>query len=115
MGKNLHFQPEVYFSQYLISGGSSIKYLKIPAMIGLEIADFDIFTLRAQAGGTYLKQFIREDKGNFSWQAGIGTDVLDFITADIRYTINTNATIREQWNGFIVNGGLLNLTIGIIF
>jgi hypothetical protein len=114
IGDRFHFQPEAYYAQYFNDRDRSASYLKLPAMLGFEIADLGVATVRAQAGGTYIKQLASDGQGNFSWQIGAGTDVLGFITADLRYTLN-NASVRKQWNDFVTYGGVLNLTIGVIF
>ena len=83
--------------------------LQVPVLVGVKIIDFDILALRAQVGPTanfVLKsrtlidystseetgQIEAEDEEGFdtksiSWglQAGVGVDVLDFITLDINY------------------------------
>ena len=114
IGNRFHIQPEVYYVQYFNNRDQSANYLKLPAMLGFEIADLGVATVRAQAGGTYIKEVAKEGQGNFSWQIGAGTEVLGFITADLRYTLN-NASAKEQWNNFVTYGGVLNLTIGVIF
>jgi len=55
-----------------------------------------------------------EEKAVINWEVGGGVNVLGFITADLRYTIQKGST-----NGFtqveqlIANGGMVNLTVGL--
>ena len=39
IGNRFHFQPEVYYAQYFNDRDRSASYLKLPTMLGFEIAD----------------------------------------------------------------------------
>lgn len=89
--------------------------LQVPVLVGVKIIDFDILALRAQVGPTAnfvlkSKTLINystseesgsvepEEEGGFdtksiSWglQAGVGVDVLDFITLDINYNFGLSS------------------------
>ncbi|MDR0811466.1 MAG: PorT family protein [Paludibacter sp.] len=119
-GKTLYFQPEIYYSQYSINDKTSAKFIKAPLMAGLKIFDLDIVAPHINVGVSYIQQLEKEysTKGKFALEAGIGTEIFDFITADLRYTFgvvkNADDAISEI-NNFVANGGMLNLTVGIKF
>jgi hypothetical protein len=83
-------------------------------MFGWEVFDIGLVGLHLNGGPSYLKQLDSEEKAVINWEVGGGVNVLGFITADLRYTIQKGST-----NGFtqveqlIANGGMVNLTVGL--
>lgn len=115
-GKTLYFQPEIYYSSYTTNSttNAKISYVKMPLMAGLKFLDLGLLSLHLQAGPSYLKQLDSADKGSINWEIGAGVNILDFITTDLRYTLQ-----KEDTSGFtqieqlISNGGMVNFTVGL--
>lgn len=118
-GKKLYFQPEIYYAKYFIensgSSNSSLKFVKIPLMVGLKFLDIGLVSLHANAGPTYTKQLGNDQaSGNFKWGVGAGANVLGFITTDLRYTFQrSDVSGVEEIENLISNGGMINLTVGL--
>lgn len=97
--------------------------LQVPVLVGVKIIDFDLIALRAQVGPTanfvlksktLVDYSINGEQGeqteanpnqNFdpktiSWgvQAGIGVDVLDFITLDVNYNFGLSKVFQSLNN-----------------
>lgn len=102
--------------------------LQVPVLVGIKIIDLDIIALRAQAGptanfvlksetlidytfsvtgddGVETEQTGTSNNGDFdtksiSWglQAGVGVDILDFITLDINYNFGLSSIFRNLNN-----------------
>ena len=117
-GRTLFFQPEFYYSSYKIDETNSLEYLKIPVMIGLKFLDLGLFSLHIMGGPSCSvllnKPESSEESGSFAWQVGAGIDVLGFITADLRYTLN-NKSVSEQITEGTSTPTKLNLTFGLKF
>jgi len=117
-GRTLFFQPEFYYSSYKIDETNSLEYIKIPVMVGLKFLDLGLFSLHIMGGPSCSillnKPDNSEESGSFAWQVGAGIDVLGFITADLRYTLN-NKSVSEQITEGTSTPTKLNLTFGLKF
>jgi len=117
-GRTLFFQPEFYYSSYKIDETNSLEYIKIPVMFGLKFLDLGLFSLHIMGGPSVSMLLNKPDNsdesGSFAWQVGAGIDVLGFITADLRYTLN-NKSVSEQIDEGATTPTKLNLTFGLKF
>lgn len=116
VGNKFYIQPEAYYSSYSISDNSAnrINYFKMPLMIGYKVLDLSIVSLHLTAGPTYLKQLNSTNSGKFNWEAGVGADLLGFITTDIRYSFKRGSTSGfTQVEQLLSNGGVVNFTVGL--
>ena len=115
-GKKLYIQPELYYSSYMTETGNStnsINFIKAPLMLGFKFLDIGLLSLHATGGPTYIKQLTTNDApGKFKWNLGIGVNVFDFITTDLRYTFQDQINSTEIQD-LITNGGMVNLTVGL--
>ncbi len=118
-GRKLYFQPEAYFATYKMrepdsSNSSAINFFKAPLMIGYKLLDLGLISCHLSTGPTYTKEISGTTDGTWRWEAGIGGNILGFITTDIRYTFkNNDQSGSEQLEYFISNGGMVNLTVGL--
>jgi len=125
-GRTLFFQPEFYYSCYKIDDSNTLEYLKIPVMFGLKFLDLGLFSLHIMGGPSFSVLLSNtntnynstttnsEESSSFAWQVGAGIDVLGFITADLRYTLN-NKSVSEQITEGTSTPTKLNLTFGLKF
>ena len=121
-GEKLYLQPEAYYASYKSMTGvadSARNFIKVPVMAGLRFFNIGLISLHLMGGPQFIFQLDNKDKltGNqtLSWQVGAGADVLGFITADLRYTIQPNQTASTQIQNFSLNSTGLNLTVGLKF
>ncbi len=112
-GEKFFFQPEAYFHSYKVSDDESLNYFTAPLMFGLRLINLGIVTAHVNAGPTYSRLLDSNNEGFFSWQIGVGGDVLGFLTTDIRYTIPNGENVNNAIQDLVTNGGMLNFTIGI--
>ena len=120
-GRVLYLQPEVYFclnnrnfDAHLDPTASTA--VKIPAMIGLRFLNLGLFSLHVMGGPQWTiplegSMYVKE----MDYLVGAGIDVLGFITADIRYTYNTDRSPSENINDFDIKSTPLNLSVGFKF
>ncbi len=86
----------------------------MPLMAGFKVIDLGLVSLHLNGGPAYLKQLNSSNGGKFNWEAGIGADVLGFITTDIRYSFKRGSTSGfTQVEQLLSNGGTVNFTVGI--
>jgi hypothetical protein len=124
-GQKLYLQPEVYYAakKSIVAGGADSTYIKVPVFLGLRIFDIGLISLHIMGGPQFVFPFEKSnfDKNNkiadgmmpISWQVGAGVDVLGFITADLRYTMQDGKAISDQAKSIATAG--LNLTVGLKF
>lgn len=118
-GKKLYFQPEAYFASYAMrepinSNSNNINFFKAPLMIGYKFFDIGLISLHLNTGPTYTKEISGTTDGSWRWEAGIGGNILGFITTDLRYTFKNNSeSSAQQMENLITNGGMINLTVGL--
>ena len=116
LGKKLYLQPEFYYSSYMTESGnssSSINFFKAPLMVGYKFLDIELISLHVMGGPTYIKQLADyETTGKFKWELGLGANIFDFITTDLRYTFQNQINTTEIQD-LITNGGMVNLTVGL--
>jgi hypothetical protein len=80
-------------------------------MIGYKLLDLGLISCHLSTGPTYTKEISGTTDGTWRWEAGIGGNILGFITTDIRYTFkNSNESGTEQMENLVSNGGMVNLT-----
>jgi hypothetical protein len=91
-GKTIYLQPEVYYSSYKITQTSSMNFVKVPVMVGLKFLDLGLISTHVMGGPMYSMLLDNKDNltgaNSLNWQVGAGVDILGFITADLRYTLN---------------------------
>lgn len=117
-GRSIYLQPEVYYSSYKDSDAGSTNYIKVPLMLGLKFLDLGLFSTHIMGGPMYSLLLDNKDKlagvNTLNWQVGAGLDILGFITADLRYTLNSNS-IADQVSQITKTPTALNLTLGLKF
>jgi hypothetical protein len=120
LGKRLYLQPEFVYSVYngtdSLGNATSNEFIKIPLHLGLKFFDIGLLSLHISGGAIYTQTIAEKfkfDLARISYQVGVGVDVLDFITTDIRYTLKKDKTFAEQIDNFATNGGIVNLTVGL--
>ncbi len=140
VGSKVYLQPEVNYQ--LVSGtlnkslgslvlqqDSTIKTIKVPALIGVKLINKGPFNLRVMAGPTFTYLFDKkldpskmnelwpiqsvDDLKNSIWsvQMGAGLDVL-FMTLDVRYELG----VENMYNGsssFDLKNNTFNVSLGI--
>ena len=112
-GEKFFFQPEAYFHNYKLDSNESLSYFRAPLMLGMRLINLGIVTAHVNVGPAYSKQLGSDNEGGFSWQIGVGGDVLGFLTTDIRYTIPNGKDMNGAIEDLIAKGGMLNFTVGI--
>jgi len=118
LGKKIYVQPEIYYVSYTTNqaSNSKVNFVKIPLMLGWEIFDIGLVGLHLNAGPSYLKQLDSTNKARINWELGGGVNLLGFITTDLRYTFQKSSTNSfSQVEQLILNGGMLNFTVGLRF
>jgi hypothetical protein len=115
-GRIIYLQPEVYYSSYKITSTSSMNFIKAPIMLGLKFLDLGLFSTHIMGGPMYSMLLDNKDNltgaNSLNWQVGAGIDILGFITADLRYTLN-NKSIADQVTQLTTTPSTLNLTVGL--
>lgn len=123
-GKVFYAQPEIYYNEYspIINNKHEpykIKGLTLPVMLGIRFLDIEILSLRVMTGPSVSYDLIGQtfpenhQRFRYNWQVGVGTDIFDFITADLRYSIINGVNISQQISDFNPQTNILNLTIGL--
>jgi len=120
-GKTLYLQPEVYYASYKSTSETdetiTTNYIKAPVMLGLRLLNLGIVSVHAMGGPAFNYKLGDEDIAaafkTYSWQVGAGVDVLGFITADLRYTLQKGVTVEDQIDNFSLESTGLNLTVGL--
>ncbi len=123
-GKILYIQPEFYYKEYSpivnnIHEPYKIKGLTLPVMFGIRFLDVEILSLRVMTGPSVSydlrgQTYPENHKPfRFNWHLGAGTDIFDFITLDLRYSIIKGVNISEQISEFNPQTNILNLTLGL--
>lgn len=119
-GRKLYLQPELMYAvqNYTDNLGnrSNNKYLRVPLHAGLKFFNLGFLSLHVSAGAIYTQRL--EDSFSISaeklnYQLGLGVDLLDFITTDIRYTLAKDIPVGEQLSNFSEQGGLINFSVGL--
>lgn len=115
-GRIIYLQPEIYYSSYKVSGTSSMNFIKTPLMLGLKFLDLGLFSTHIMGGPMYSMLLDNKDNltgaSSLNWQLGAGIDILGFITADLRYTLN-DKSIADQVSQLTSTPSTLNLTVGL--
>ena len=116
-GETLYLQPEIYYAHKKISSTVDSSYIKVPVMVGLKFLDIGLVSLHLNGGPQLRFPLDKSDtptgKMNLDWQVGAGVDVLGFITADLRYTLQSGKSIDDQVK--TIGSSTLNLTVGLKF
>lgn len=123
IGEKLYLQPEAYYASYntssITTNGTRTNFIKTPILAGWRIINLGLISAHIMAGPQFTFQLDNTDQftgtNTVSWLAGAGVDVLGFITADLRYTIQPGVSISDQVQNFDPNSTGLNLTIGLKF
>jgi len=117
-GRKIYLQPEVYYSSIKISDTNSMNFIKAPLMLGLKFLDLGLFSTHIMGGPMYSLLLDNKDQltgvNTLNWQVGAGIDILGFITADLRYTLNKES-IADQVTQIKTIPTQLNLTVGLKF
>lgn len=100
-GKKLYFQPEAYFATYKMrepdgSNSSAINFFKAPLMVGFKLLDIGLISCHVSTGPTYTKEIGGTTEGSWRWEAGVGANILGFITTDIRYTGSSQKVVGSR-------------------
>jgi hypothetical protein len=122
IGEKLYLQPEIYYASYKTAAGtadsSRTNFIKAPIMLGVRILDIGLVSVHIMGGPQFSLQLDNKDQltgaQTLTWQVGAGADVLGFITADLRYTIQSGS-IATQVQNFSLDKTGLNLTVGLKF
>lgn len=119
-GEKLYLQPEAYYASYKSVTGaadSTKNFVKVPVMVGLRFLNLGLFSLHLMGGPQFSFQLDKKDNftgiQTLSWQVGAGADILGFITADLRYTVQQGQSVATQVQNFSLNSTGLNLTVGL--
>ena len=128
LGRTLYLQPEVYYAMKKTFDGAGAvlttdQAIKVPVMLGLRFLNLGLFSLHIMGGPQWTipmgaDNSIDANAKSMDWQVGAGIDLLGFITADIRYTYDTNSQLSDQIAGFNVTDATrpytpLNVTVGL--
>jgi hypothetical protein len=123
LGRVLYLQPEAYYCLDNVvstdgSISSSTAQIKVPAMLGLRFLNLGLFSLHIMGGPQWtipLKDSNGNSTGNTSmdWQVGAGIDILGFITADVRYSYDTDIQLNDHITNFDFQTTPLNITVGL--
>jgi hypothetical protein len=115
-GKTFYLQPELYYASYKITETNSMNFIKIPVMVGFKFLDLGLFSTHIMGGPMYSMLLDNKDHltgaNSLNWQVGAGLDILGFITADLRYTLN-DKSIADQVTQLSTTASTLNLTVGL--
>lgn len=127
-GRTLYLQPEAYYCYTSIPGVAGAEptkdqSIKVPVMLGLRLINLGLVSLHIMGGPSWTipmgsDNSINMDAKQMQWLVGAGVDILGFITADVRYTYDTNAAIGDQISAFNVTDATkpftpLNVTVGL--
>lgn len=130
-GRKIYFQPEFYYvvqNEPIFVNNEPSNYettvnsLRIPLMLGIKLIDLGIVSGHIM-GGPSVTFFLNEStpvannsrpKNSFALQFGAGVDVLGFITLDVRYSVNIDDSMEEQFEQFDWESGV-NVTLGLKF
>ncbi len=119
-GKRLYFQPEVMYAVQSVTDSNGEKenyeYLRVPLHVGIKFFDIGLLSLHISGGAIYthaLKESFRFTADNLNYQVGVGVDLFDFITTDIRYTLAKGVPFADQVTEFTEKGGMVNITVGL--
>lgn len=137
MGGRLHFYPGIYWKRWgsdlIVLGSDTLgtssfelnaQSIQIPARLGFNLVQNDLFKWRINAGPSWTRVIKLESDPNdpeawniedfnpniFSWQAGMGIDIW-FLTLDLSYDQGVNSMFEE---GESLNR-MLSLEIGVVF
>lgn len=120
IGKRLYIQPEVLYavqSVTAINGDKeNIEFVRVPLHVGVKFFDIGLLSLHVSGGAIYthaLKESFGFTADNLNYQVGVGVDVFDFITTDIRYTLAKGVSFADQVSDFSEKGGMVNITVGL--
>jgi hypothetical protein len=130
-GRKFFIQPEVYAAYRVVDYGTSghsnevtTNTLEVPLMFGFRLINLKVIGIRFMGGpvGSFLlKQSqnassapVDVAKNAFGLNFGAGVDVLGFITMDVRYKINLNDKVDEQFKNLNLQSGV-NVTVGLKF
>lgn len=119
-GKKLYFQPEFMYALVNTTNQQDeltfLEFYKVPVHIGLKFFDIGLLSLHITGGAVYTHlsgdPFIF-DRERINYQIGVGVDVFDFITTDLRYTLNKGISLSDQLRDFTSQGGMINITVGL--
>ncbi len=129
-GRTLYLQPEAYYAVTTTQGiggaaATTQQELRVPVMLGLRFLNLGLFSLHLMGGPSWNIPMGENnspvlDAKKMEWLVGAGIDVLGFITADIRYTYDTEKALSDQIAGFNVTDPdplkpytPLNVTVGL--
>lgn len=123
-GNIFYIQPEFYYTELSPIVNSihldyKIKGLQLPVMFGIKFLDIEILNLRVMSGPVLSSNLSNQEvstknfKINYNWQVGVGVDIFDFVTADLRYSLLKGIDISNQISDFNSTTNILNLTIGL--
>ena len=121
IGRRLYLQPEVVYAVQSVTDDNGDKqnyeYLRVPFHLGVKLFDIGLLSLHISGGAIYTHSLSTPgatfDMDNLNYQIGVGVDIFDFITTDIRYTLAKDVPFADQISNFTENGGLLNITVGL--
>ena len=120
LGKRLYFQPEVMYAVQSFTDGQGVKNnvesLRVPLHVGLKFFDIGLLSLHISFGAMYtheMEKTFKFDKEKLNYQVGVGVDVFNFITTDIRYTLAKDVSFADQVSDFTEKGGMVNITVGL--
>ena len=128
-GRKLYIQPELYYATQKEAVGTSssnfntVNSLRLPVMLGMRLLNLKVVSAHIMAGptasyvlgeksSTSTAITFNRDKLNFALQGGAGVDVFGLITLDVRYSVDLNDNVKQQFQSLSINNGV-NVTLGI--
>ncbi len=130
-GNKIYLQPEFYYvmqkepvfvNEEMTTGETTVNSLRIPLMLGIKLIDLGIVSGHIMGGPT-ATFFLNEtnpsttntrSKNSFALQFGAGVDIIGFITLDVRYSVDLNDSMEEQFDQLSWESGV-NVTLGLKF
>lgn len=119
-GKRLYIQPEVLYAVQSVTGTTGEKenyeFVRVPLHVGVKFFDIGLLSLHVSGGAIYthaLSESFSFTTDNLNYQVGVGVDLFDFITTDIRYTLAKGVSFADQVSEFTEKGGMVNITVGL--
>ena len=114
-GRRLFFQPELYYAWFVPEAGDRISSIKAPVALGLQLIDIGLLSLNIKGGGMFSKELREGSPVDYRWQAGVGVNVMGFITTDFKYTFIGGEEALDQLGNLLDQGGVLTVTVGFRF
>jgi len=114
-GRRLFLQPELYYARFAQTQGEAIEAIVAPVSLGLQLIDIGLISLNIKGGAEFSRKLIDGADVNFLWQLGVGANVLGFITADVKYSLEENDDAIAQIGDLVSYGGVVTATVGFRF